>query len=321
MNRYRDELPQLSGRPFLTDGGMETTIIFKDGVDLPEFAAFPLLETEDGVDLFKKYYRRYAQIAAETGAGFVFESPTWRANPKWGEKVGYDKSGLERINRKAIELMEILRNEFDSQISHGVISGNIGPHDDGYNPGEILSAEQAESYHEEQIAVFADTAADLVTGLTITYADEGKGIVRAAQKHGIPSVISFTVETDGKLPSGQTIGEAIQEIDRDTDGGPAYYMVNCAHPSHFDFAIAEGGEWRNRIYGTRVNASKMSHEELDNAEELDEGNPEELARDHEKLFQNLPNLCVVGGCCGTDDRHVAEAGRSFVKSKAVGSNG
>ena len=317
MSRYRRELPLLTGRPFLTDGGLETTLIFHGGFDLPEFASFVLLDDEKGTESMRSYYRSYADIAAEMGTGFVFGTPTWRANPKWAGKLGYSGERLHDLNRRAVDFVAELRTEYDSRINEIVLSGDIGPHDDGYNPTEILKAKEAESYHSEQIGVFAATKADLVTALTITYSEEAIGIVWSAKSHGIPSVISFTLETDGNLPSGQSLGEAIQQVDQES-GGPVFYMVNCAHPSHFDFVLDPGSEWTSRVYGTRVNASKMSHEELDNAEVLDEGNPKELAADHSTLFANLPNLNIIGGCCGTNHEHVAEAARFLVGRKAAG---
>jgi S-methylmethionine-dependent homocysteine/selenocysteine methylase len=303
-SRYRHNLPQLDGSFFLTDGGLETTLIFHDGLDLPQFASFDLLKDDEGTDALRKYFRTYAKLAADNGTGFVLESPTWRANPRWGKEIGYSDEELERLNRKAIGLMEEIREEFESDEATFVISGNIGPQDDGYNPQQLLSADEAEDYHAFQINVFADTAADLVTTMTMTYADEAIGIAQAAKKAGIPSVISFTVETDGKLPNGQALGDAIGEVEAATDGAPAYYMINCAHPTHFDSVL--DGPWRERVQGLRANASTRSHAELDEAEDLDDGDPQDLAARYAALRDKLPALNVVGGCCGTDHRHVTE---------------
>src|SRR5436189_1651192 len=139
----------------------------------------------------------------------------------------------------------------------------------------------------------------MVTVLTINYTEEAVGVARAAEAHGLPSVISFTVETDGRLPTGQPLAEAIDQVDSATGGAPAYFMVNCAHPTHFEAELA-GGAWRERIRGIRANASKLSHAELDEADGLDAGDPAELADDHARLNALLPNLNVLGGCCGTD---------------------
>jgi S-methylmethionine-dependent homocysteine/selenocysteine methylase len=301
---HRNHLPQLDGGLFLTDGGIETTLIFHDGLDLPLFAAFDLLKDDEGMEALRRYYEPYAALARDRGAGLVLESPTWRASPRWAAEIGYSEAELDELNRKAITLMDELRDRYESGEAPVVISGCIGPQDDGYNPTELLSASAAQDYHSRQIETFSATAADMVTAITMTYADEAAGITRAAQATGMPVAISFTLETDGRLPSGQALGEAIEQVDDETDGGPAYYMINCAHPTHFDAVIEAGGTWRNRIRGLRANASTKSHAELDEATELDTGDPADLADRYASLTAALPNLTVLGGCCGTDHRHV-----------------
>jgi S-methylmethionine-dependent homocysteine/selenocysteine methylase len=302
---YRERLPQLDGGVFLTDGGIETTLIFHHGLELPLFAAFDLLKDEAGTEQLRRYYAPYATLARERGVGLVLESPTWRANPDWARRLGYSPDELDAFNRKAISLMEEVRSEH--QGGHPVvISGCIGPQGDGYAPETTMSADEAEAYHAVQIGTFADTAADLVTAITMTYADEATGVARAAQAAGLPSVVSFTLETDGRLPSGQSLGDAIAEVDAATGSAPAYYMINCAHPTHFEGALAAGGAWTARIGGLRTNASTKSHAELDEAEELDEGDPADLGARHGALKQLLPQVNVLGGCCGTDHRHVGE---------------
>ena len=309
MPRHRDALPQLDGGLFVTDGGIETTLIFHDGFELPEFAAFPLLEAEDGREALRRYYGRYAAIARGLGTGLVLESPTWRASPGWGERLGYSAEALDDLNRRAIELMVEVRGE--AGVDPVVISGCIGPEGDGYRP-ERLAADEAEAYHMTQIESFASTEADMVCGLTMTYPEEAIGIARAAADAGMPAAVSFTVETDGRLPTGQTLAEAVAQVEDATDGAPAYYMVNCAHPTHFGHALAAGEDWVSRIRGLRANASTLSHAELDGAAELDEGDPKELARQHAALRGALPALSVLGGCCGTDDRHVGEICRAWI---------
>jgi S-methylmethionine-dependent homocysteine/selenocysteine methylase len=300
---YRERLPQLDGGLFLTDGGIETTLIFHHGLDLPEFAAFDLLKDDEGTAALRRYFEPYAKMARDRGLGLVLESPTWRANPGWAEKIGYSSEELDAANRKAIALMEELRDEYQGAAPI-VISGCIGPEGDGYAPDTMLSADEAERYHSTQIDTFADTAADMVTAITMTYAEEATGVARAAAKAGLPSVISFTVETDGRLPSGQALSGAIRQVDDDTGAAPAYYMINCAHPTHFEDVLAGGGEWVSRIGGLRTNASMKSHAELDEAEELDEGDPADLGARHAALKERLPAVNVLGGCCGTDHRHV-----------------
>ena len=302
---HRDRLPQLDGDLFLTDGGIETSLIFHQGLDLPEFAAFVLLDDDEGLDQLRRYYEPYLALARESGAGFVLESPTWRASPGWAARLGVSPEKLDALNRKAIALMEELRERLDGGAAQVVISGCIGPEGDGYNPAELLSASAARDYHSTQIQTFADTAADMVTAITMTYADEAIGLAHAARDAGLPVAISFTLETDGRLPNGQELGDAIEEVDEATSGAPAYYMINCAHPMHFDHVLATDAGWRDRIRGLRANASTLSHAELDEAEELDDGDPEDLGARYAALRARLPSLNVLGGCCGTDHRHVA----------------
>jgi S-methylmethionine-dependent homocysteine/selenocysteine methylase len=311
--RYRDALPQLdevghrgaavprTPRFFLTDGGIETVLIFQEGLDLPAFAAFDLLKDEAGTEALRRYYAPYVALAAARGLGFVAESPTWRASPRWAAEIGYDADELAAFNRRAIALMEDLRARHEGTAV--VISGCVGPQDDGYNPAQILSAEAAEAYHSTQIETFASTAADMVTAITMTYAEEAIGVTRAALRAGLPVVISFTLETDGRLPSGQPLAEAIEQVDAETGGAPAYYMINCAHPTHFA-AVLESEPIRERVRGLRANASTCSHAELDEATELDDGDPDDLAARYAELRTLLPRLNVMGGCCGTDHRHV-----------------
>jgi S-methylmethionine-dependent homocysteine/selenocysteine methylase len=294
-------LPQLAGQMFITDGGMETSLIFNDGLDLPHFAAFVLLDDPAGVDALRAYYRAYIDLAAERSVGIVLDTPTWRSNADWGERLGYSAEALADINRRGVALLEDLRPEGLAML----ISGCIGPRGDGYRVDDAMGAEEAQRYHAAQVETFAGTSADLVSALTMTYADEAVGIARAAAAADIPCVISFTVETDGRLPSGQPLADAIGDVEAATNGSVEYFMINCAHPTHF-MQVLQDGAWRDRIRGVRANASEKSHAELDEAEELDAGDPVALARHYRELRQRLPNLNVVGGCCGTDHRHIAE---------------
>ncbi len=303
---YRERLPQLDGGLFLTDGGIETTLIFHQGIELPAFAAFVLLDDEKGTEELRRYYEPYLELAADRGSGFVLETPTWRASPKWATKLGYSDEQLDALNRKAIALMEDLRHAYADRVEQIVISGCIGPQADAYAPEEVLDAEASRDYHSTQIHTFADTAADMVTAITMTYVDEAVGITEAAKAAAMPVAISFTLETDGRLPSGQPLDEAITELDDRTGEGADYVMLNCAHPTHFDDVLEEGASWVDRIAGLRANASTRSHAELDEAPDLDAGDPADLAERYAALGQKLPRLNVLGGCCGTDARHITE---------------
>jgi S-methylmethionine-dependent homocysteine/selenocysteine methylase len=312
MAQYRSALPQLGGDLFLTDGGIETTMIFHDGLELPDFAAYALLSRTEGEAALQKYFRAYAGLARRFGVGLILESATWRASRDWAERLGHTSRELADLNRAAIRQLEGIRAEFQTTKTRTVISGCVGPRGDGYNPTGMMSAEGAEAYHSEQVRTFADTAADLVTAITMNYVEEAIGIARAARRVGMPAVISFTVETDGRLPTGDTLQAAIERVDTATAAYPAYYMINCAHPSHFERVLDEKQPWTQRVRGLRANASRQSHAELNEATTLDIGDPAELGREYAELKRRLQRLNVLGGCCGTDHRHVEQIATACV---------
>jgi homocysteine S-methyltransferase len=308
MAKYRHDLPHRHGGTFLTDGGQLTTLIFQEGIDLPHLAVFTLLDSEAGRARLKRYYEDYLAIARRHGVGFVLSGVTWRASPDWGEKLGYDAAALDAINKRSIAFLEELRAGWeascDSSLMPCVINGVIGPRGDGYKAG-YMNADEAEAYHSAQIASFAGSEADMVTAFTLTNIDEAVGIARAAERESLPCAISFTVETNGRLPRGETLQEAIETVDHATNGVPEYFMINCAHPSHFEQALDSRAGWTKRIYGIRANASTRSHAELDGAETLDAGDPQDLGNRYRSLRTAFPSMRIIGGCCGTDHRHVA----------------
>jgi homocysteine S-methyltransferase len=305
MSTLVETLPHRSHKLFLTDGGLETSLIFLEGEDLPLFAAFTLLRTPAGRAKLQDYFRPYIDLAVQSGSGFLLESPTWRANPDWAGQLGYSATALDAANREAIEALQALAQEYRTPQSPFVISGCVGPRGDGYVAGEAMSIEEARAYHARQIAVFAESGADMVSAITMTNIPEATGIALSARDSGIACVISFTVETDGRLPSGDELGDAIRAVDAAAGGSVAYFMINCAHPTHFAEVLEQGGEWVRRICGIRANASRMSHEELDAAEELDSGDPHDLAQRYAAILDAMPWVRVVGGCCGTDQRHIS----------------
>ena len=289
---------------FLTDTGLETTLIFRDHYELPAFASFVLLDTDEGRQRLTQYYRAHADIAQSIGAGFIFESVGWRASVDWGHQIGYTHEAIDQVNRNSIALMADIRDEFNSPDMPTVLSGCIGPRGDAYNPATMMTIEEAEAYHRDQIRTYSETDADMVSALTMSYTSEAIGIVRAAMSLDMPVTISFTVETDGSLPSGETLGDAITLVDRATEGAAAYFMINCAHPTHFESVLDDGADWTQRIRGIRANSSRKSHAELDDSEELDAGDADELADDYVRLRRRFPNFTVLGGCCGTDESHL-----------------
>jgi S-methylmethionine-dependent homocysteine/selenocysteine methylase len=302
--RHRAALPQLGGELFLTDGGIETSMIALEGLELQEFAVFPLLAEPDGERALRRYFSSYVDIARRHRVGLILEAATWRASADWGARLGLTRAAVAEANRKAIRLLEEFRGTEEADDLPIVISGCVGPRSDGYDSAEAMSADEAEAYHAEQLEVLASTAADMAGALTLTYAEEATGIARAAARAGLPVAISFTVETDGRLASGATLRAAVEAVDAATAAYPSYYMVNCAHPSHFATALVAGEPWVARVRGLRANASRLSHAELDALDAPDAGDPEELGHEYAALKRRLPHLNVFGGCCGTDRRHL-----------------
>ena len=298
---------------YLTDGGLETSLIFHQGIALNHFAAFELVNSTLGREALEDYYRPYLELADKYQSGFILETPTWRANPDWSFKLGYPSIELAAINKNAVGLVRGFAEKHGATIPQVIISGNIGPRGDSYKAEDLMSVEEAESYHHDQVKSFVLADVDLVTALTITYVNEAVGIIKAAEKFKVPVVISFTVGTDGKLPSGESLMEAVEKTDKLSNGYANHFMVNCAHPNHFRDKLDTELDWRHRIRGIRANASTKSHEELDALEVLDTGDKHCLAVSYTQLRSLLPNLNIIGGCCGTDHSHIGKICEYFLK--------
>jgi homocysteine S-methyltransferase len=309
--KYRNNLPQSNGRRFITDGGLETVMVFQEGIDLPEFSAITLLTRDDVREILQRYFQPYIKIATDHELGLVLGTPTWRASSDWAEKLGFSTEQMDAFNRRSVDEMQRLRVESETAASPMPISDCVGPRGDGYSPASQMTINEAMTYHDRQIAVFADSAVDFVSAMTLNYSDEAIGLIRAARSRHMPIEISFTVATDGRLPTGDRLPDVIERCDQETDGFAKGYMINCAHPSHFAHIIERDQTWLQRLSGIRANASKMGHAELNNSVELDDGDPVELAAEIRALAELATELNVFGGCCGTDHRHIGEIARAI----------
>jgi homocysteine S-methyltransferase len=285
----------------LSDGGIETYLTYRAGFELPCFAAFPLLSDARGREAIAGYFDGFFALAGRHGLPFVLDTATWRANPAWGAQLGCGMAELAGANREAVAFARELAGRGDRVTVNGV----VGPRGDGYAVSTRMSADEAADYHAWQIATLADAGAERITALTLTYPEEAIGVVEAAAACSVPVVAAFTVETDGRLPEGTPIADAIDRVDAATAGAAEFFMLNCAHPTHIAAGLS-GAPSERRIGGLRVNASALSHAELDASDSLDEGDPPALGRDNAALRARLPSVCLLGGCCGTDHRHVAE---------------
>ena len=299
-------LARFGGKTFLTDGGLETHLIFHDGIDLPQFAAFPLLRQKLGRQAMTRYFNGFLDEAEACGLGFVLDTATWRASAGWGARMGWSVSDIDAVNREAVAFAKSLQAGRSGPI---LINGVIGPHGDAYRPESIMTPQEAADYHRGQATVLAAAGVDLISALTMSSTGEAIGIAQVARGLGVPVVLSYTLETDGRLIGGMTLAAAIAATDYATNGYPAWYGINCAHPDHF--AAILSGDFTRRIGLIRANASRKSHAELDEATVLDAGDPVELSLDYVRLHQMVPSLQVLGGCCCTDLRHVAAIGQRF----------
>lgn len=290
-------------RTWIAWTGMETDLIFNHGVDLPHFAAFPMIDETEGRARLRGYAEALIGIGRDTGAGIILDTPTWMANPDRAAPLGYAADDLARVTAEAVALLrEMAATHLDVSTR---ISVQIGPQGDGYQPG-MAAAEASAAYHGPQVRAAAEAGADMVSAYTLGAAGEAIGIARAAEEAGIPALIAFTVETDGRLADGTLLSEAVQRLAGAAE--PAAIMVNCAHPEHIAEAF-DGGEWEAHLAGIVANASRQSHAELDACETLDDGDPEELGAQLAALQRSHPGLRVLGGCCGTDLRHLREIAR------------
>lgn len=308
MSRYRTELPQLSGDLFLADAGIETDLIFNHGIEIREFAAHTLLSETAGREALANYFRPFLRLAKQYDAGFILDSQTWKAHRHWASDLQSAPEELRQANRDSIQFISELRDEFPDN-KPIVLTGIVGPRGDAYSPDQLIEANQAREYYREQVGWLSETECDMVCGTTFTQAGEAIGLVLACNELEMPVVISFTVETDGSLPTGQSLGEAIVSVDDATNCGASYFAVNCAHPDHF-FHVLKDQPWGKRIKAMRCNASRQSHAELDACEVLDDGNPTELGSQYREVAQRMPWINIFGGCCGTDLRHVTQIAES-----------
>lgn len=278
--------------------GMETDLIFNKGYELPEFAAFPMIDNPDGRERLEGYYEELIKIGRDTNVGIILNTPTWMANPDRAIGVGYGADDLPRVTHDAVALARGVAQKHDDVAT--LVSVQIGPQGDGYKPG-IAAIDASAAYHAPQIMAAKTSDADLVSAYTLGSTGEAIGISIAANRIGVPALISYTVETDGKLADGTSLAEAVLALSEQAK--PAAIMVNCAHPDHISNGL-DGGAWEAKLSGIIANASRQSHAELDECEVLDDGDPEELSLQLAELKKAHSGLTVFGGCCGTDLRHL-----------------
>lgn len=288
----------------IADGGIETALMDRLGQDLPEFAAFVLLDTEAERQALRDYFTPFIELADLAGAPLVLDTPTWRANSDWMRLVGYSDSDVERVNRDAVVFLRELIAAA-SRSGRVTVNGCVGPRFDDYVAHERMSPDEAQSYHAPQVEALARAGADRVTSVTTIDDAEAIGVVRAAVDARVPVAVSFTVGADGLLPSGSTVFAAITAVDEATDEAPLGFLINCAHPGEVELALRQGSDEssdesaKDRIIGFRLNAARHGDDGPGDAPEL-------FARGLYSLRELAPNAEIFGGCCGTDVPHISQ---------------
>lgn len=289
-------------------GGFETWLQYVDGFELRHFCAFELLDDSRGRACLTDYHRKLVEGAVDNGFGVINEGLHYRASRDWGELIGYSREGLEEINIRGIEFYKEFAREYETPETPMIVGGVIGPRGDAYDVGRVPNAAEAEEYHSEQILTFKKAGADQITAATFSSIEEAIGLARAAKAAEMPVVISFFVKQGGRLSGGETLEKAIAKVDAATGSAPAYYMINCTHPTEFEPALSPG-HWTKRLGGFMPNAVAMDTLSLCKLGHLEDGDPEELGGQMADLARRFPHVHVWGGCCGTDGRHIGEIAR------------
>ena len=312
----QDVASLLASRTFLTFAGGETYLLFLQGFPLREFCAFEVVDdAEAWAQMESALLRPIADAAAESGHGLITDCLVWRASGDYVERLGHGARGVDGVNRAAVARTRRFVDEWRSagderaRACPVLLAADLGPRGDGYALGADgpVPVEAAYDYHREQVRALAEAGIDLLVALTMTSTNEALGIARAAREHDLPVLVSPTVETDGTLPDGSSLGDFISTLDEATAKYPVGYIVNCAHPEHLEptlaAAAAARAPWLARLRGLRANASTLSHAELDESTELDRGDPNDLA-ERMRTLQSRYGFTILGGCCGTDAEHL-----------------
>lgn len=297
-----------SGATFLTDGGIETRLIYEFGIDLPDFASFLALFDDRGRAALREIYRGYLAVAAEFRMPMLVGAPTWRAHPECLRRFGFAKADdLRRVNAEAVAFLQDLRRETRTEtLVH--IAGVIGPRRDGYRAEDAPALDEARAYHEAQAQALAGLGVDLLYAPTFPSRDELAGVAQAMARTGLAYALAPVIDPKGRLLDGHSFAEAVRLVDESTDPKPLYFLAGCVHPSTFLAAAAEGGDrtmprMPGRLAGIKANASPLPPEELDRLGHLDADAPAVLAQEILAARRRY-GLRILGGCCGTNDRHI-----------------
>ncbi len=281
----------------LTDGAIETRAVYEFHRDLTDLEVFTLLGDAQGREILHTIYSTYAQIAAKFNVPMQLGTPTWRASRNWTGDVA-------EVNAQAVALVREVASSTGARV---VIAGVIGPSSDGYDPSGALNTEDAVTYHREQASALASAGVDLLYAPTFPVTDELQGAARAMSEMKLPFAVAPMLHADGKMPDGTTLAAAIARLDEDAAARPWHYMLGCLYPTHAATALESlfrsAPALAHRVVGLKANGSPLPPESLDGSTTLQTTAPDVFARDLWECAQNF-GLHVLGGCCGTDTRHI-----------------
>ncbi|HEY8592653.1 MAG TPA: homocysteine S-methyltransferase family protein [Sphingomicrobium sp.] len=296
--------PFLSGLRYLAEGGQETELMYGHGFELPKFALFPLLDDAAAVVQLKAMYEAVLQVAVRHRMSVMLGGLDYRASPDWAGLLGIDAVRLADYQHRSVAFLREVAEPYLEKLPHILVSGIVGPQGDAYERNQTVTASSAEAYHGTQMDNLASAGVDLVQAMTFTSSHEAIGVIRAAQARELPIVVSFMTDSPDEPGGQRSFRQTIEDVDRATDSYALFYGINCAHPREFEPLLRDQGEWLNRIGLLRPNASAKDKVELCQIGHLERGDARELAQLMGVLAARLPNVRVLGGCCGTWDEHL-----------------
>lgn len=296
--------------PVLTDGGIETRIMFGSGIEMePDIQVAGLLGDPQGRAALAGIYGGYIAAAAENHLPVVIGTPTFRASPNFVRRAGLEPAEVTVLNRRAVEFH--LENRRQSRYGPVYIAGVIGPSGDAYLPEQALSVTEGARYHREQAAALAVAGADFLFAPTFPSVEEGEGACRAMASTGLPHVISWILGPDSRILDGTSLADAIGTVDADPEARPLYHSLSCIHPTAGRRAVAalarESPASLGRLVEFKANGSPLRTDELIKLDHPTADPPAEFAEEMASLF-DPDGLRVLGGCCGTDDDHMRTLG-------------
>ncbi len=312
-----DAVTALRASPIiLTEGALIERLRRDAAVSLdPHVLHAGFVYDEGGRRALRGLYRQYLDIGLAADLPMIVCTPTWRANPvrlRLADLADRDANG------DGARFVAAIRDEYDAYARQVFIGGLIGCAGDAYKPEEGLSTAAATAFHVTQTVALATAGVDFLFAATLPNVDEALGMAHAMAACRIPYVVSFVLQRDGRLLDGIPLHQAVTMIDEAANPRPLFFMANCVHPRVFEAALASevsrSGSVHERVIGLQANTSMRSPDELDGRGEVDPGEgPEALANAMLRLRRRFGTK-VLGGCCGTDDRHIAWIARRAKES-------